>query len=474
MQTLDRIRAWAETFPDRTAYCSPGGSLTYGALWAGAARLSSALRALPEDRMILFGAKEPEMVIGILGCLLAGKTYIPLSDDTPSERVQRIAEAIRPCRLLTAGKTLPGAASLRIGRLLKDPPPAASAWARPADRPAYIIFTSGSTGVPKGVPISRGNLDHFVRWISGLEPLRLEPPARVLNQARFSFDLSVADLYFSLCGGHTLYALPADTGADPARLTEYMRDSRIEAAVCTPTFLKLCLIDPEFKRGCLPSLRVVYSCGETLEPGTARKLLQRFPDLRLLNAYGPTEATSAVCAAEITAAILEENRPLPVGELDHAACEITLTDGEITLKGNSVFSGYFDGSSGGYYEEGGRPCFRTGDLGWIEGNRLYCKGRRDRQIKWKGYRIELDEIEQTILTVPGVTNAAVCAKRNEEGVVRLIKAFVVLESGMTAEALRQRLRNQLPPYMIPKSITETDAIPINANGKIDRKRLEEL
>lgn len=471
MQTLERIHTWAKACPDRIAYCYSDRSLSYAGLWDGAERLAAALRGREAPRVILYGGKEPEMLVGMLACLLAGKTYVPVSDDTPSERFDQILGLAQPCMVLTAGMKLLSADAHQINRL---PDPALGEIPAEPELPAYLIFTSGSTGAPKGVPISRKNLDHFSEWICQLEPMKLPAPARVMNQASFSFDLSVADLYYSLCGGHTLFGLPKSAASDPAEIYAFLRENAIEASVCTPTFLKLCLLEPSFRAENLPSLKVVYSCGETLETGTAAKLLERFPQLRLINAYGPTEATSAVCAVEITSEMLFGNRPLPVGRLDNAACEITLSEDEIILKGESVFSGYFDGSMGGYFMENGLASYRTGDLGSIEGEFLYCKGRRDRQIKWKGYRIELDEIEQVIQGVPGVINCAVVAKRTNTGVVRLIKAFLVLEAGRNLDQIRKELALKLPDYMIPKSMVQTDQIPETENGKTDRKRLEAL
>ena len=471
MQIIDWIHAWAKTAPNRTAYTGEGRSLSYGALWTDAVRLSAALRQFPESRFLLRGGKAPEMVVGMLGCLLAGKTYVPISPELPAARLERILELTAPCKLLTADSSrIPD--SILISALL-EPLPAAEEPAVPENQPAYIIFTSGSTGTPKGVPIYRRNLDHFAKWICGLESMRLPAPARVMNTAAFSFDLSVTDLCYSLCSGHSLYAPEKDRVADPAGILDFMGTNRIEAVVCTPTFLKLCLLEPGFRTAQLSDLQVVYSCGEPLEKKTAGKLLERFPALRLINAYGPTEATSAVCAVQVTRELLEKTECLPVGRIDNAACRLSIDRDEIVLTGESVFSGYLDGNTQGWYLENGQATFRTGDLGSIEGNYLYCKGRRDRQIKWKGYRIELDEIEQTILSVPGVENCAVIAKKTETGTVRLIKAFVVLQSG-TVDQLRSRLIRLLPDYMIPKSITELQELPTTENGKTDRKRLESL
>lgn len=473
MQILSKFHAWAETAPDRPAYFGAGRGLSYGELWQKAERLAAGLAGYDAPSVVLWGEKEPEMVVGMVGCLLAGKAYVPISVQTPPERLRRILSALGSYTVLSCGAScpIPGCCSVEE---ISARSPSESLPLTEENRTAYVIFTSGSSGVPKGVPISRRNLDHFAAWIGALRPMELPAPARVLNQASFSFDLSTADLYYTLCGGHTLYGMDPCLPEDPEALMAFLRDNEIQVMVCTPTFLKLCLTDRSFSRERLPALRVVYSCGEVLENTAAEKLLRCFPGLRLINAYGPTEATSAVCAAEITPVLAAAPEPLPVGVLRDAACEIELLEGEILLKGESVFSGYLDGNAGGYYEEQGRPCFRTGDLGTIQNGLLYCHGRGDRQIKWKGYRIELDEIEHVMNTLDGIRDCAVITKQNSAGIVRLIKAFVVCDGELSADALRGSLAERLPAYMIPKSIQFLKELPITNNGKIDRRKLESL
>ncbi|MBQ2724639.1 MAG: AMP-binding protein, partial [Clostridia bacterium] len=213
----------------------------------------------------------------------------------------------------------------------------------------------------------------------------------------------------------------------------------------------------------------IYFCGEVLDPKTVRKLWERFPSLEIINAYGPTEATSAVSAVQIRKEMLDKPL-LPAGDTANSAVEIEIDDGEIILKGKSVFSGYLNGITGGYFRENGQNCYRTGDLGYIENNLLYCRGRKDSQIKYKGYRIELSDIEQNISELEGVQDCLVTASRTPDGTIRYLSAYVTGESDCLKD-LRERISMILPDYMIPKNIRLLDRLPVNANGKTDRKAL---
>ena len=165
---------------------------------------------------------------------------------------------------------------------------------------------------------------------------------------------------------------------------------------------------------------------------------------------------------------------LPVGETKNFATEIEIKSSEIILKGKSVFNGYLGNIKGGYYKESNINCYKTGDLGYIKDQKLYCQGRKDRQVKYKGYRIELDDIEYHLNLIKGVKESAVIAKYNENMLVKTIKAFVDLEDKLDINHLKGELAKSLPKYMIPKTIKIIPKLPINQNGKIDRKALSEL
>ena len=321
---------------------------------------------------------------------------------------------------------------------------------------AYILFTSGSTGVPKGVMVTYLNLENFIEWFTSRPAIAALYPHAVLNQAQFSFDLSVADLYYTLYIGCTLELLqegiPASAGA-----------SRAELAIMTPSYADCCLLDECFAARALPCLQTIFFCGEPLRGSTVRRLWQRFPGLRIINAYGPTEATCAISSAEITPDLAAQE-VLPIGRESGEAVDITLSaENRICLQGTSVAAGYLNGAC---FE--GR--FLTGDLGHFEKEYLWYDGRCDDQIKYKGYRIEPVEIEAALTAQPNVQQAVVLPRYDRLGRVVALRALVTTDGTTDEETLREALRHTLPDYMIPRQIIVCDKLPLTVNGKTDRKK----
>ncbi len=487
MKTLDRILSAARADPDRTAFRlhhlnGETESLTYGELLTRAEALADRLREQGTGPVLTDARQTPDSVVSILACLMAERPYVPLPPNAPPARLQTMAR-LSGATLMTAPDSVPdmGIPRMPADRTAPLPPEPLRLSIKERygeDGCAYILFTSGSTGRPKGVPVSRRSLDSFTGWISSPE---LFPPKRgmtVLNQALFSFDLSAADLYFSLCGGHTLAAADGPDALLPAL-------SEADAAVMTPSLLRLLLLDRTFDAERYPRLSCVYLCGETLSPGTARRALTAFPRLRLINAYGPTEACSAVCAVRITPDMADTLPALPVGDLSRAAADIRIEDGEIVLRGDSVFGGYLPDPEAGdltrsVFREGSVNGYRTGDLGELRDGLLWFGGRRDSQIKYKGYRVETGDIEGNLRALPGVLDCAVVPKRNAVGEILALCAFVIRDPDSDAlpkepdaaeRILKEALAARIPAYMIPKTIRFPDRLPVTENGKTDRGAL---
>ena len=452
------IEKLAEKFGERTAFSCKDEKITYSGLFEKAGKTAKNLSG-DKNAVVVFGGRNLNSFAAIIACIIAKRAYVPVEPNLPKERKEKIIALSKASVILDCRET-----DIKFLKTENECEPLSE------NKTAYIIFTSGSTGNPKGVPVSYGNLDNFIEWITALEPLSLYEKAGVLSHASFGFDLSTAAIFCSLFKGNKLVQLSGN--GDFSEIFSAAEKEKPEVFVATPTFFRLCLMNKDFSAEKFPFIKCVYFCGETLQKSLAKTIFERFPDIRIINAYGPTEAASAVCAIEITKEILEKEELLPVGIQSSAAAEITAENGEIVIKGKSVSKGYLSGEAGGFYNENEKNCFRTGDMGYIENGKIYCKGRFDSQIKYKGYRIELSEIEAVISSFPGVENCAVIAKRNPEGEVRLIKAFV--SGSITEEKIREELLKKLPEYMIPKSIKILDCLPLNKNGKTDRKELLNL
>ena len=455
---------------EKIAYCVNNESISFEKLYCEAEKSADYLKKQGNEPVIIYGHKSINMIISILACLLARRAYVPVDVLTPIKRVKKIIE-ISGATLLIRNEPINISCiqNCDINNLYryKDNNVVSS-----NNDVAYIIFTSGSTGEPKGVPISYNNLNNFCNWIGSINPLNSYRNINVLNQASFSFDLSVTDLYYALCYNHTLVGLDSNQANDFKEMFYTIKNAKINLMVITPTFIKLCLLDDSFDEQEFSDIKCIYFCGEQLEVKVVKKLYDRFPNIQIIDAYGPTEATSAVSSIVINRDMLKSDI-LPVGDMQHNATEIVIENDEIVLKGPSVFSGYLSNIKGGYYCEKGINCYRTGDIGYIESNKLYCKGRKDSQIKYKGYRIELMEIENCLKNINGVLDAIVVCKKNND-IVSLIKGFVILENNVQLDDINTELQSKLPVYMIPKSIKVLESFPLNNNGKIDRKLMEDL
>ena len=437
----------------KIAYKYKNQEITYQELFAKASDVAKILQG-SSSPILIYGHKNIEMMISIIACLLSKRAYIPIDRFFPQNRIEEIIQ-LSKATLCIKTEEIPFELSIKCSNL-KDLK--IEYENTPKEEIAYIMFTSGSTGMPKGVPISRENLKNFIQWISNLEPLHSYHNKVVLNQASFSFDLSVADIFYSLCNGHTLIGLDKKEQEEFEPMFQRIKKEKANILICTPTFMKYCLLNPEFHSKNYNSLECIYFCGEKLENSLVEKIWNRFPNLRIINAYGPTEATSAVCAIELHHNML--NSVIPVGVVASAATKIRTDHDEIVLSGKSVFHHYLGNSERitDYY---------TGDLGEIKEGLLYCYGRKDDQIKMNGYRIELGEIEERIKKIEGVEDACVIYKKSHS---QRIKAFVV--SSIDVEKIKEKLANYVPEYMIPKTITKIEKMPINEHGKIDRGALE--
>ena len=459
---------------DKILYKINNEYITYYQAYVNVLELSDNLKKQGNSPVILYGQKSINQFISILACVVAKRCYIPIDLCMPINRIKEIIDKTNSTLIIENEfiklNDMEVLTVEEINYIYKN---SEEQFITNNDI-AYIIFTSGSTGNSKGVPIAYDNLNHFIEWIINLSEFNFCDNLRVLSQANFSFDLSVMDIYFSLYKGGTIVAIDDKTKLDLKKMYEIIQKEKINFLINTPTFMKLLLLDNTFNQKTFSYIKYAFFCGECLEVTLAKKIRERFPNVSIINAYGPTEATCCVTLIEIDKEMFDYEY-LPVGKLNTSAVKIELLDNEIILKGTSVFEKYLDLDSVRCFKENDINCYKTGDYGSINGNYLFCNGRLDNQIKYNGYRIELGDIENNLLKVDGIREGVVIAKYKENSnVVRMIKAFVVLDKVLTESEIKFELLKLIPGYMVPKKIIILDKIPINNNGKYDRRKLSEL
>ena len=483
MDIIARIDRAAQDYPDKIAHVSGDRTLTYGELSKKSDAIAGYLaETFPGDYspVVVEGHKEPEMLVGFLGAVKSGRPYIPIDVSIPAKRAARIVQVsgavtvLRPTQIAVLANQHWAARPRRVD----------------LDDPYYVIFTSGSTGEPKGVVITLRCLTTFLEWMLQEQKLR-HGCETFLNQAPFSFDLSVMDIYLSLATAGTLFSLEKSHIANLKSLYLVLRKSEVTTWVSTPTFAQMCLVERGFEQAMLPQLRRFLFCGEILVPETASQLLDRFPRAEVWNSYGPTEATVACASVQISRETLTLYSPLPIGApmrgskifIANKKLQPTAPGerGEIVVAGTNVSPGYLarsDLTEAAFFRLGDLQAYRTGDWGRLKNGLLFFDGRIDSQVKVNGYRIELEDVEENLRTLPSVSDAVVLPVI-KKGIAQSLAAFVVLATRdlegdfAMANHLRAQLAERLPAYMLPGRILFRDAFPMTPNGKTDRRKLAE-
>ena len=510
---LTNIKKNAEQNPDRimyvTTYLGEEGELQLEKLrWRELEKDSNclanyfSLNLKTKTPVVVFGHKSMYMPIAFLACVKSGRAYVPVDSSFPAGRVQDILDAVEP-ELVVAVDDLPevNCAGMIMNRdaLLKaieenSPLEDSSLWVKPEDI-HYIIFTSGSTGAPKGVQITSQCLDNFLKWAVKLSPTDSlqEGHHTYINQAPFSFDLSVFDLYLVLYTGGTLWTIPKALQGNMQALYTSLGMSNADVWVSTPSFAEIALSDDKFRDTLLPKMRLFLFCGETLTNQTVSKLNEIFPDAQVVNTYGPTESTVAMTSVCVTPEIRNRYNPLPIG-VPKEGTNVYIMDekgnvlpegekGEIVIAGDTVSVGYWKNEEktqsvfGIMVVDGKRyRLYHTHDKGYYRDGLLFYCGRIDLQIKLHGYRIELEDIESNILRTSNVEQAVILPEFVDGEVVSLTAYIVVrtaIESALKErKRIREELKMRIPEYMIPKKFVFVESLPVTTNGKVDRKKLE--
>ncbi|MGV5049108.1 non-ribosomal peptide synthase/polyketide synthase [Rhodococcus pyridinivorans] len=483
---------------ERVAVVASGTRLTFGELDARVNRLARHLLSSgigPEALVGLAMRRSVDLIIGMYAVVKAGGVYVPLDPDQPAERIADILATADPGCILTTERDEFGDHGSRSVILVDsvdlddvDPGPIRPEERRGVlvpDSAAYVIFTSGSTGRPKGVTVSHRAIVNQLLWKR--DRFDLGATDAVLLKTVATFDLSVWEFWSAAVSGAKLVVADADGHRDPAYLVSLIEAEGVTTLHVVPSMLEALLVETG---GALPSaLRRVLAIGEELPVATAQRFLSA-NTARLFNLYGPTEAAVSITEGRVAEPlggtvpigrpvwnskvyVLDSNlRPVPPG-----------VTGELYLAGAQLARGYhgrgdltaerFVADPFASADAAGTRMYRTGDLvRWTGSGELDYVGRADFQVKVRGYRIELGDIESAIRGLPDVDRAVATVYRDDRTGDRIV-GYVVPAIGSTIEAgnLRTVLRDVLPSYMVPAAIVVMDALPLNINGKIDRKAL---
>ncbi|MDE2150417.1 MAG: amino acid adenylation domain-containing protein, partial [Gammaproteobacteria bacterium] len=485
----------AAQHPEALALLHGSRRLSYGELHSRATALSSGLRTVGVGPGAVVGValeRSPDAIVALLAILQTGAAYLPLEPGFPQPRIAAMLEDARAVLVITHRRhrnILPASMPLWfIDRAapggqpaagLRAPPPTAA----PGELPlAYVMYTSGSTGTPKGIAITH---QAILRLVVGAQFMRLGPETVMLHAAPLGFDASTLEIWGPLLNGGTCVvheeALPTAAG-----LSAVIRGARVNTAWLTAALFNAVVDDdPAHLRG----LDELLIGGEALSVTHVRRALQALPETRIINGYGPTECTTFTTTYPIPRELPADLRAIPIGRpitdtrvyvLGPGHCLLPPgLVGELHVGGSGLASGYLrrpeltaERFPENPFGAPGERLYRTGDLvRWRPDGQLDYIGRLDTQIKIRGHRIELGEIETVLSRQAGIKACAVVADSNADGATRLLAYCVATGSAMACAELRRRLAAQLPGFMVPAAFVWLDALPLTANGKLDRRAL---
>jgi amino acid adenylation domain-containing protein len=483
--------------PDTVAVQFGAEQMSYQELNRRSNQLAHHLRRLGVIEGMLVGVcmeRSMEMVVGLLGVLKTGAAYLPLDPNYPSERLSFMLEDAEAHVLLTQQRLLERSPARKAQTLCID-----SAWemiARESDQnpdvvgagesPAYVMYTSGSTGRPKGICIPHRAVR---RLVLNTDYVRLEPSDRVGQVSNFSFDAATFEIWGALLNGAKLVIVAKDVVISPRDFA-----SQIERQSINTMFLTSALFNQmarEVPDG-FGSMKHLLVGGEAVDPKWVREVIRHGRPQRLLNAYGPTESTT-FAAWHLIEQVEECDQTVPIG-MPIANTEIYLLDlnmrltpvgvsGELYIGGEGLAYGYINHPEQTAekfvphpFGEDGARLYKSGDMArYLADEAIECLGRIDQQVKLRGHRIELREVEAALAQHESVSDSVVVVKEGTPGEKRLV-AYIVgwPDATISGDLLRNHLKEKLPDYMIPSAFVALGALPLTVNGKVDRRALSEL
>jgi len=485
------FEARAAQSPDNTALIFAGQAIGYGDLAERSRQLAIYLQAQgvgPDCLVAVCMERSADMVVAVLGILAAGAAYLPIDPHNAEDRIRYMLSDGKVGLLLTQARlhTYLGeiAADCDCRTLAVDDPDWRNGLPRDAElkrevgpeHPAYVIYTSGSTGKPKGVVIAHRSLLNLCHALT--ETYGITERDRMLQFASLSFDMSVEEIFpYLLAGAGIVIREDADIEVD--NFYRVVVDNGVSMLNLPPQFFTaIAALEPARQQRLFEQLRLIVFGGEAL-PETTLKALQD-KGILIFNGYGPTEYTVNATLAELSGSqTLTIGRPIANTRLyvlgKHLELQPIGVAGELHIAGEGLALGYLNNpelTAEKFIDNPYAPgkLYKTGDVArWLPDGNIAYLGRTDHQVKIRGFRVELGEIENALAALPGVQSAAAVVAGG-----RLVAYYTADAAGIDAEGLREPLRRCLPDYMLPAGFFHLDSLPLTANGKIDRKRLEQM
>lgn len=477
---------------NETAMVYRGKETSYADFAAGVSRFAAAVRRRcgSGKRVAVLLDRSPEMLYALHGIVHSGNAYVPLGIDWPAARVADILEDIAPALVVTQREyrdRIPGSAypAAIASELLtaSDPAPNPTEGSAGPDSSMYILYTSGSTGKPKGAELLHKGIVNRLLWMQ--DEYRLLPGQRCLLKTPYTFDVSGWELFWPFLAGATLVVAEESAHRDPREILDLIRKEDVRIVHFVPTMLSHFLDQEDV--GSAAGLSDVVCSGEALTPELVTRFFARLPGARLHNLYGPTEASIDVTFWECSRADVERGT-VPIGRpiantqvyvLDEGGklCP-PLVRGEIFLGGIGLAKGYWNRpelTRERFVENpyGQGKLYRTGDWGryGLDGAIEYLE-RMDAQVKIRGMRVELGEIETALRSVPGIENAVVKKGKTAAGAECLI-AYYVSRTGVDVpnSEITALLRDRIPEAIVPEHFVRLPAFPVSGSGKADRNSL---
>lgn len=478
-----------EKTPDHIAVIYQDQTLTYRELNSRANSLAGKLRETgvgPNDFVMIMTRRCIEMIVGIYGIIKAGAAYVPVDADIPAGRLHYMIKDCKPKAFLKGDLTVPAEIEVPIYDLFDQSLYAAESEnleiINKPDDLLYLIYTSGTTGNPKGVMNMHKGILNLTKWMQQKYPITENDV--VMQKTAYTFDVSVTEILWWNFTGASVLMLERGGEKEPEVICQAIADNQVTMVNFAPSMLNVFLTyagKSAENKNRISSLKYIFAAGEALSEKIVHNFYELRTDSKLVNLYGPTEAS--VYASYYDCQGIEEMIPIgkPVGNTqlyivnDLQLCAVGVP-GELCIAGEGLAVGYLNQqqlTAEKFLDNpfGDGKLYRTGDLvRWMPDGNIAYMGRLDDQVKIRGFRIELGEIDSVLRSIDGIHNTAVIVREDSLN-EKAIHAYFEADQELDLKEIKESLKRKLPEYMIPGYLQQLDSIPVNRNGKVDRKAL---